>query len=959
MANIWDNIGKKLGDLLDDLSTPDLQREELARGAAALEAGDAAAAEAYFRGVVDEDHSNGRAWQLLGMSLLALGRRAEALETLRVAAERRTGDTALRLSLVEEYRQDGDLEEALYWGKEALRTTRDEAQLSGIYRLVGELHLARRSWGHAVRELRKANALADGEDPALSGLLGLALCHSGDLAQGRPYLERAATSATPEARVMMALVRLLLKQGETAEAWLAASRLLQQDPENAQARLMGARCKLAAGDLEHARRMALELLQDAPDEPGVHRLLGEISAAARDPEPAVEHLHHALELVRTNKSDDINLRVALLKRVISLQLQLESAPTLADLAEELLELRPANPLGWAAHGLSVAETAPAEARARVNTSLSTGESGAGHLVMGLLLLDDGDNEAAARQLEHALRLEPANARARRCLEQCHRAAGERTGDFPYIASLTRLLESHHALKEHAPAVIRVREVFDRPLLVCVMGEFNSGKSSLVNALIGEEVAAMGVTPTTATINLLKYGHRKLARVIWRDDREELLAWSEVRSWLDSLAPDEAAKVRQVELLYPAEELLRVNVVDTPGLNSLVEGHEETAREVLARADAVIWLFSAQQAGKQTEKEALALLGEHRLKTVGVLNKIDRLSAEELEQVLAHLRDGFSELVESVLPVSTRQALKGLVGGDQEQLARSRFPALRDHLEEVLFSRSQDVKVQATARRLEAVITAATATMQARQADLELAEEKTRRYRGWLASDDTAARLSGEVELLRQEHAAIYRRGASEVLEFVRPRRWVLGEHQVAPADRDFLLGLLTDGLHHMCDESLRRMTEQLRILAEGLHQDLACLQAVDEPERLNPQLAALDQLLTDRQALLREQVYTRYRAYARGCLEGGRVDRFLGDKLPHLKLDEHIVHEALWEDRVDLKVELLAPLTAWQEQLKAALMDQLDRLSLELDLCRQELTTRYLEPLLKYPTGDDPTKVIY
>ena len=74
------------------------------------------------------------------------------------------------------------------------------------------------------------------------------------------------------------------------------------------------------------------------------------------------------------------------------------------------------------------------------------------------------------------------------------------------ASLVGLLGWAHAFASRTPALValapaagRALEAFDRPLLVAVMGEFNAGKSSFVNALVGEEVAPTGVTPTTATV----------------------------------------------------------------------------------------------------------------------------------------------------------------------------------------------------------------------------------------------------------------------------------------------------------------------------------------------------------------------------------------------------------------------------------------------------------------------------
>src|SRR4029453_1727132 len=76
------------------------------------------------------------------------------------------------------------------------------------------------------------------------------------------------------------------------------------------------------------------------------------------------------------------------------------------------------------------------------------------------------------------------------------------------------------LADLAPEALRTVESYDRPLLVTVMGEFSSGKSTFVNAFLGAEVAPVGVTPTTATINVLKYGRERGARVIYLDRSEE-------------------------------------------------------------------------------------------------------------------------------------------------------------------------------------------------------------------------------------------------------------------------------------------------------------------------------------------------------------------------------------------------------------------------------------------------------
>src|SRR5215210_4626458 len=79
-------------------------------------------------------------------------------------------------------------------------------------------------------------------------------------------------------------------------------------------------------------------------------------------------------------------------------------------------------------------------------------------------------------------------------------------------------------------------------MLVVVGEFNSGKSSFINALLGEDVLPEGVTPTTATINLLRYGPTVTER--------------ETGDFV-------------TERTYPAEFLREISIVDTPGTNAII------------------------------------------------------------------------------------------------------------------------------------------------------------------------------------------------------------------------------------------------------------------------------------------------------------------------------------------------------------------------------------------------------
>jgi hypothetical protein len=406
-------------------------------------------------------------------------------------------------------------------------------------------------------------------------------------------------------------------------------------------------------------------------------------------------------------------------------------------------------------------------------------------------------------------------------------------------------------------------------------------------------------------------------------------------------------MRTVELLYPAEELLRVNVVDTPGLNSLLDEHEETAREFMAQADAVIWLFSAQQAGTQTEQQALALLEQFRLKTVGVINKADQLAGPELAQVERHLRQHFAGLTETLMAISARQALEALTRGDVEALEQSNFGSLRRFLEQQIFGRSRIIKRQACQYRLGELLHQAERGIAAELSRADQARQSLGEQLSQLPERFSPTLIIHERQTLAHATDELYRSAAQEVLDFVRPRRWYFGEHRITAADRDFLLDLLLDNLQLMTKASFERVAQQIEQQALALETPLASLAALFGWESPGRGLSILP-LVHERLALLQHQVYARYGAFARGYLLGGRVDLFLSHKLPRLDLTLEPVYQALIADQVDLEQELLGPLTIWHQETTRQLQQHLERQRQEVQLLQLELDQRLFTPILAY-----------
>jgi small GTP-binding protein len=233
-----------------------------------------------------------------------------------------------------------------------------------------------------------------------------------------------------------------------------------------------------------------------------------------------------------------------------------------------------------------------------------------------------------------------------------------------------------SLKERVERELVKKLDEDRFHLV-VVGEFNHGKSTFVNALLGETVLPTGVTPTTAAIHHLKYSEKPEATVVKTNGDRQSIPFGETKKFAvgGGSSPDE---VDYLEIGYPAKLLEeRILLVDTPGVNDLSLQRADITYSYIPRADAVLFLLDAGQILKESERIFLQdkLLKASRDKIVFVITKWDILNDEEKKEALAYARTQLANLVKDpvVFPISAETALQG--GKMQE----SGMPELLQHL----------------------------------------------------------------------------------------------------------------------------------------------------------------------------------------------------------------------------------------------------------------------------------------
>src|SRR5205823_2873056 len=227
-----------------------------------------------------------------------------------------------------------------------------------------------------------------------------------------------------------------------------------------------------------------------------------------------------------------------------------------------------------------------------------------------------------------------------------------------LAGLIKLGSEMQRPPEELDTLQALLRDISEPLLFVVVGEVKSGKSSLLNALFGNEFAKVDVLPATDRVYIFRYGS---------DEKS-----TEISSKL-------------TERYLPIPFLRDFNVVDTPGTNTMVKEHQMVAEDFMPRADIVLFVFSVANPWTQSNWEFLDFLQKTWLKNViFVLQQIDLREPTEIDVIHRHLQDtamrrlGF---VPPIFAVSARKALLARTSGlDKEKLwEESAFEPLEEQI----------------------------------------------------------------------------------------------------------------------------------------------------------------------------------------------------------------------------------------------------------------------------------------
>ncbi|CAN5618258.1 dynamin family protein [soil metagenome] len=248
------------------------------------------------------------------------------------------------------------------------------------------------------------------------------------------------------------------------------------------------------------------------------------------------------------------------------------------------------------------------------------------------------------------------------------------------SALANLLQLSGEVRRESPTAPTLQALLTdlrEPLLFVVVGEVKAGKSSLLNAIFGQEFAKVDVLPATDKVYIFRYG--------------ETASSVEVSPHL-------------TERYQPIAFLRDFNVVDTPGTNTIVPEHQTITETFIPRADLVLFVFSVTNPWTQSAWTLLELVQKRWLKNVVfVLQQADLRDAAEIESIREHLASTAQQklgFAPPIFAVSARKALlaKTAADGNDELLNESGFGPLEARINEMVNeSSTRMLKLESTER----------------------------------------------------------------------------------------------------------------------------------------------------------------------------------------------------------------------------------------------------------------------
>ena len=257
-----------------------------------------------------------------------------------------------------------------------------------------------------------------------------------------------------------------------------------------------------------------------------------------------------------------------------------------------------------------------------------------------------------------------------------------------VALLRNLAQQLRVLggERKARTIVQVAQDLEQnDFRIIFCGEFKRGKSTLINAILGQKALPMKVAPCTGVITEVKYSSEPKALVHPLQGDPFKASYEDIKRYI-AIQGNDAPDVSRVELCYPIEICQNaITLIDSPGLNEDWKRTQVSLTE-LNKADAVIMVLSCEMALSRSEMDFIeSRLIHHNAGSFFVWNRYDAVwnDDQEIAALRSRSQSRLQKYQNQVYYLSAREALVARLRDDHSRYTRSGLPSFMNSLEQFL------------------------------------------------------------------------------------------------------------------------------------------------------------------------------------------------------------------------------------------------------------------------------------
>lgn len=245
----------------------------------------------------------------------------------------------------------------------------------------------------------------------------------------------------------------------------------------------------------------------------------------------------------------------------------------------------------------------------------------------------------------------------------------------------------------------------KSLHIVIMGAVKAGKSSLLNALAKEEVSPVGVTETTATIMRILYGAEKGAEIVMSNQSPISGSIEQILNTLKTRKGDKDffEHCKEVCIYLPENSLQNVEIVDTPGLNTLTASNQQRSLDYIQQADVILWLLHGQYLGQSDVEDEIEKIHNMGKKMLCVVSRADQLDDDEREEVLQYVTRKYGDFFEKIFLFSGNEAMKAALQQNEAGMSSSGLNDIRNYIKANYVQQADNVHVESLLDSLQATV----------------------------------------------------------------------------------------------------------------------------------------------------------------------------------------------------------------------------------------------------------------